>query len=114
MFFSQAMELTFTQINTTSSDSNLLTIPSEYHEYTELFSDKEVEKLLLHCPYNHQIPLKPSATPPFGIIYFMSPTELETLQKYIVKNLKKGFIHHSQSLCEVPILFMKKLDSTLR
>ena len=44
----------------------------------------------------------------------MSPTELEILRKYIVENLKKGFIRHSQSPCEVLILFVKKLNSTLR
>ena len=114
MSFSQAVELAFTQTDITSLDPDLSTIPPEYHEYAELFSDKETEKLPPHRPYNHQIPLEPGSTPPFGTIYSMSPTELETLRKYIVENLKKGFIRHSQSPCGAPILFVKKPDGTLR
>ena len=114
MSFSQAVELASTQADTTSLDPDLSTIPPEYHEYAELFSDKEAEKLPPHRPYDHQIPLEPGSTPPFGTIYSMSPTELETLRKYIVENLKKGFIRHSQSPCGAPILFVKKPDGTLR
>src|ERR1700738_724560 len=67
-----------------------------------------------HQPYDHQIPLEPGTTPPFGFIYFMSPMELKVLRKYIDENLKKVFIQHSQSFCGAPILFVKKADGTLR
>jgi hypothetical protein len=113
MSFSEAMELASTQVDTTSPDSDLSTIPSEYHEFADLFSNKEAEKLPPHRPYDHRIPLESGTTPPFGTIYFMSPTELETLRKYIDENLRKGFLRHSQSPCGAPILFVKKPDGTL-
>jgi hypothetical protein len=52
--------------------------------------------------------------PPHGSIYSMSPLEWETLRKYVEENLNKGFIHHSQSPCSAPILFVKKSDGTLQ
>ena len=81
-------------MNKVSLDSDLFTISPKYHEFTDLFSKKEVDILPPHRPYDHQIPLKPSTTPPFSFIYFMSPTELKVLRKYIDENLKKGFIQH--------------------
>ena len=89
-------------------------IPPEYHEFADLFSETEAKKLPPHRPYDHQIHLEPGTTPPFGTIYSLSPTELETLRKYIEDNLNKGFIRHSQAPCGAPVLFVKKADGTLR
>jgi len=44
----------------------------------------------------------------FGPIYNLSQDELSTLQKYMDKNLEKGFIWHSKFPVSVPILFVKK------
>ena len=110
----QAVELASVQMDEPSPDPDLSTIPSEYHEFADLFSKKEADMLPPHRPYDHQIPLEPGTTPPFSSIYFMSPTKLEVLRKYIDENLKKGFIRHSQSSCGAPILFVKKADGTLR
>src|SRR5579859_542198 len=97
-----------------TADSDLSSIPSEYHEFKPLFSKREAEKLPPHQFYDHSIPLEPGTTPPHGSIYSMSPLELETLRKYVEENLNKGFIRHSQSPCGVPVLFVKKSDGTLR
>src|SRR6202030_1879737 len=97
-----------------SAESELNLIPKEYRDLTELFSQREADKLPPHCPYDHRIPLKPGTTPPFGTIYSMSPTELEVLCKYIEDNLQKGFIRHSQSPYGAPILVVKKADGSLR
>ena len=98
----------------TEPDIDLSTIPPEYHEFAELFSKKEADKLPPHQPYDHTIPLEPGKTPPFGPIYKCSPAELEATRKYIETNLRKGFIRHSQSPCGAPIVFAKKKDGTLR
>src|SRR5437868_15441636 len=92
------------------ADPDLSSIPSEYHEFADLFAKKEADKLPPHQPYDHRIPLEPGSTPPFGSIYKLSPIELETLRKYIEENLKKGFIRNSQSLCGAPIVFARKKD----
>ena len=95
-------------------DSDLSLIPEEYRDLTDLFTQKEADKLPPHRPYDHRIPLEPGTTPPFGTIYSMSPAELEILRKYIEDNLRRRFIRHSQSPCGAPILFAKKPDGTLR
>ena len=99
---------------TITSDRDLSMVPPEYHEFADLFSKWEADKLPAHRPYDHAIPLEPGKAPPFGPIYKLSPMELEVVRNYITDNLKKGFIRHSQSPCGAPIVFAKKADGTLR
>lgn len=113
-FADLGVELSSTQTDANPGDPDLSQIPSEYHEYADLFSEQEALKLPPHRPYDHQIPLEEGATPPFGTIYPMSLTELDTLRKYVEENLHKGFIRHSQSPCGAPVLFVKKPDGSLR
>jgi hypothetical protein len=88
-------------------------VPPEYHKFLPLFSEAEANKLPPHHPYDHHIPLKEGFTPPFGPIYSLSRTELEALQKWLDKNLSKGFILASSSPASAPILFIKKGDGSL-
>ena len=44
---------------------------------------------------------------PYGPIYILSPLELESLKSYIKSHLKTGFIRHSKSSADAPILFTK-------
>jgi hypothetical protein len=113
-FAELGVELSSTQTEPSGSDPDLCQIPPEYHEYADLFSEQEALKLPPHRPYDHTIPLEKDATPPFGTIYPMSRTELETLRKYVEENLSKGFLRHSQSPCGAPVLFVKKADGSLR
>ena len=48
----------------------------------------------------------------YGLIYSLSPVELETLKTYIETNLKTGFIRSSKSSSGASILFDKKPDGT--
>ena len=95
------------------NDPDLSTIPSEYHEFADVFSKKEADKLPEHRPYDHTIPLQNGATPPFGGVYNLSETELSVLRKYLDDNLRKGYIKNSQSPCGAPVLFVKKSDGSL-
>ena len=97
-----------------ASDPDLSKIPSEYHDFAEVFSKTEAHKLPEHRPYDLKIPLQEGTTPPFGPVYNLSPLELKVLHKYIDDNLRKGFIRHSQSPAGAPILFVKKADGSLR
>ena len=94
-------------------EPDLSTIPPEYHEFADLFSKKEADKLSAHGSYDNTIPLKPGKAPPIGPIYKLSPAKLEVVRTYITENLRKGFICHSQSPCRAPIVFAKKADGTL-
>jgi hypothetical protein len=62
-----------------SSDSDLSSISPEYHEFINLFSEAEADKLSPYHPYDHIIPLESGTTPFFDSIYSISPTELEIL-----------------------------------
>ncbi|SOV07052.1 uncharacterized protein UDID_18707 [Ustilago sp. UG-2017a] len=104
---------------TTSSDTTMALayntglsdiIPPEYHQYLDVFSRVEADKLLPHRTYDHQIPLEEGKSPPFGPIYSLSEHELKTLREYLEENLAKGFISPSDSPAASPILFVKKKD----
>ena len=99
---------------TPDPDPDLSMISLEYHEFADLFSKREANKLPAHRPYDHVIPLEPGKAPLFGPISKLSPIELEVVWKYIIDNLKKGFIRHFQVPCGAPIVFAKKADGTLR
>ena len=57
-------------------------IPAEYHEFLPLFSEALAKNLPPHRPYDHKIPLREGFTPPFGPLYSMSRTELQTLKEW--------------------------------
>ncbi|SPC62077.1 uncharacterized protein UHOD_12159 [Ustilago sp. UG-2017b] len=88
-------------------------IPPEYHQYLDVFSRVEADKLPPHRTYDHQIPLEEGKSPPFGPIYSLSEHELKTLREYLEENLAKGFISPSDSPAASPILFVKKKDGSL-
>jgi transposase InsO family protein len=89
-------------------------IPTEYHEFLPLFSEALAKNLPPHRPYDHKIPLREGFTPPYGPLYSMSRTELQTLKDWLEENLSKGFIRASSSPAASPILFVKKTDGSLR
>jgi len=71
---------------------DLSNIPSEYHEFADVFSKTKAEVLAPHCPYNLKINLKEGAQPLVSSIYSLSASEQETLKKFIEENLNMGFI----------------------
>jgi len=70
---------------------NLSNVPSEYHEFTDIFSKTKAEVLAPHCLYNLKINLKESAQPLVGPMYSLLASEQEALKKFIEKNLNMGF-----------------------
>ena len=98
----------------TPPDPDLSHVPEEFHEFADVFSKKEADKLPPHRPSDHRIELVEGAKPSQGPIYNLSPVELEALRKYVDDNLRKGFIKHSHSPFSAPILFVKKADGSLR
>jgi hypothetical protein len=89
-------------------------VPSEYHDFLSVFSRSESEKLPPHRPYDHQIEVEPGKQHGFGPLYGMSRDELEVLRKYLVENLKKGFVQASTSPVSSPVLFVRKPGGGLR
>ncbi len=99
------IQLSTQELSAQEAETDLSSILIEYYEFADLFSKKEVDNLPPHRPYDHMILLEPGKAPPFGPIYKLSPAELEAVCKYIEDNIRKGFLHHSQSLCGAPIVF---------
>ena len=89
-------------------------LPKEYHEFLDVFSKKEADKLPPYRPYNHKIQLKEGAEPLFGPMYDMSRGELLVLREYLEENLGKGFIRASRSPAASPVIFVRKPGGGLR
>uniref|UniRef100_L7J7U2 RNA-directed DNA polymerase n=1 Tax=Pyricularia oryzae (strain P131) TaxID=1143193 RepID=L7J7U2_PYRO1 len=89
-------------------------IPTDYQTYTKLFSPELETGLPEHSPFDHEIPLKKGTQPKFHKIYGLNQIQMETLDKYLDENLKKGYIRPSTSPAGYPILFVPKKNGKLR
>jgi hypothetical protein len=88
-------------------------LPPEYHDYLKIFEKANADKLPLHRPSDHTIPLTDGFKPLFGPLYLLSCPALEELKCWLDENLSKGFIHTSSSDAATPILFVKTEDGLL-
>jgi hypothetical protein len=89
-------------------------IPSQYADFIDVFSEQEASKLPEHGRHDLAIELTAGSQPPWGPLYPLSQAELAVLREYIAKMLEKGYIRPSKSPAGAPILFAKKKDGTLR
>ena len=89
-------------------------LPSEYHEFADVFSEEEAFNLPPHREYDLKIETIEGEVPPIGHVYSLSQAELIALRKFIDENLKSGFIYPTRSSHGAPILFAKKKDGSLR
>ena len=71
---------------------NLSNVPSEYHEFANIFSKTKAEVLPPHHPYDLKINLEEGAQPSVGPIYSLLASEQEILKEFIEENLNMGFI----------------------
>jgi len=92
---------------------DLSNVPSEYHEFADVFSKTKAEVLSPHHPYDLKINLEEGAQPSVGPIYSLSASEQEALKEFIEKNLNMGFIQPTSSLHSALVLFVKKKDGSL-
>jgi len=93
---------------------DLSNVPSEYHEFADVFSKTKAETLPPHHPYDLKINLEEGAQSPVGPIYSLSASEQEALKEFIEENLNTSFIQPTSSLHGAPVLFIKKKDGSLR
>jgi len=103
------------QANSTklAETSNLFNVPSEYHEFADVFSKTKAEVLAPHCPYDLKINLEEGAQPLAGPLYSLSASEQEALKEFIEENLNTGFIQPISSPHSALVLFVKKKDGSL-
>ena len=92
---------------------DLSNVPSEYHEFADIFSKTKAETLPSHHLYDLKINLKESVQPLVGPIYSLTVSKQEALKEFIEENLNMGFIRPTSSLHGAPVLFIKKKDGLL-
>ena len=92
---------------------DLSSVPSEYHDYADIFSKSKVDTLPPQRPYDLKINFEEGTSLPLGLIYSLSPAELTALCEFIDKHLKSGFIHPTISPYGALILFVKKKNGQL-
>jgi len=92
---------------------NLSAMPEVYHNFADVFSKAKATTLAPHHKYNLQIDLEEGASPPLGMVYSLSKTELEALQTFIDEHLSYGFIQQLTSAHGAPVLFIHKKDGSL-
>jgi len=89
-------------------------LPSEYHDYLDVFDRAMADQLPPHRPYDHKIELTGEETPPRSRLYHMSGYKLQKVKDYLTEHLNKGFISSSSAPYASPILFAEKKDGSLR
>jgi len=94
--------------------ADLPNIPSDYHEFADVFDKGKAGELPPHRPFDLKIDLEDGAAPPLGTIYSLSPVELEALRKFLDENIATGQLRSSSSPHGAPVLFVKKKDGSLR
>ena len=98
---------------TAADHPDLSSVPSQYHDFADVFSKSKADSLPEHRPYDLKINLEDGAQPPLGPIYSLSSSELQALRVYLDENLAIGTIRPSKSPFGAPILFVKKKDGSL-
>lgn len=92
-------------------------VPTEYHEFLDVFSGPEAEALPPNRPgIDHEVKLTHDDPDeyPRKKTYGMTQQELEVANKYIQENLAKGCIRPSSSPIASPVILVKKPGGGLR
>ena len=89
-------------------------IPTEYHEYLDVFDEEKADRFPEPRPWDHKIKLKEGFQPKSFKTYNLTREEQLELDKFLKDNLEKGYICPSQSPMGSPFFFVKKKDGKLR
>jgi hypothetical protein len=87
----------------------------KYHKYLKVFLEVDSHHLPQHRPWDHAIDLKPDAPETLkSKVYPISHNEQGALNKFIEKQLAKGYIVPSKSPMASPVFFVKKKNGELQ
>jgi hypothetical protein len=89
-------------------------VPSEYHEYLDIFDKDKANQFFDTWPWDHKIEMKSGFEPKSFKTYNLTPEEQIELEKFLKENLDKGYIKPSQSPMASPFFFVKKKDGKLQ
>ena len=69
-----------------------LQVPSEYHEFLDIFNDNRVNHFPDKWPWDHKIEMKEGFEPKSFKVYNLTPAEQTELDRFLKDNLGKGYI----------------------
>jgi len=97
------------------SNLAIIEISKEYQKYKILFEkESDQETLFKHQSWDHEIKLIDDKKLTKQFIYSLSMKKLNALQQYLKENMWKEFIKELQSSAKYSILFISKLNESLR
>ena len=108
-----ALNVSFIEKTTQNLKAIKVKLSSEYHDFLDVFDRAQLNKLLLHCFYNHKIELISDSMLSCYRVYQMFSIKLLKVKKYLNENLSKKFITFSQTLYFFPVLFALKANEDL-
>ena len=89
-------------------------IPSEYHEFLDIFDKNRANHFPDKRPWDHKIEMKEGFELKSFKVYNLTLAEQTELDKFLKDNLDKGYIRSSQSPMASPFFFVDKKDGKLR
>ncbi|QRV79674.1 Retrotransposable element Tf2 protein [Ceratobasidium sp. AG-Ba] len=100
---------------TAKAGKDLPTIPEEFMEFIDVFSEELFKKLPEHRSFDCNIDfVEGSDLPKPAKVYPLSPIESRTIKEFIDQELADGKIRPSKSPIASPCFFVKKKDGSLR
>ncbi|QRV77028.1 Retrotransposable element Tf2 protein [Ceratobasidium sp. AG-Ba] len=100
---------------TAKARKDLPTIPEEFMEFIDVFSEELFKKLPEHRSFDCNIDfVEGSDLPKPAKVYPLSPIESRTIKEFIDQELADGKIRPSKSPIASPCFFVKKKDGSLR
>ena len=97
-----------------TSQKDEVTLPLQYADYTDVFSEKTFDTLPPRWDFDHAIELKESFIPKVAKIYPLNPQEVDVCKEFVEESLKTGRIQPLKSHQASPFFFVKKRDGKLR
>src|SRR6266852_4947939 len=89
-------------------------VPKHYHEYKDVFDEKEFDELPQRRMWDHAIELEEGFTPAQGHIFPLNLGQEKEMNEFIDENLQTGWIRPLKSPNAVSFFFVEKKGDTKR
>ena len=93
--------------------TDLSGVPSDYHDFADVFSKSKADTLASHCEHDLKINLEDGTSPPLRATYSLSSSKLGSLHEFLDEHLAMDFICPSSSAHAALVLFVCKKDGSL-
>ena len=109
-----AMKLAIKENKKTAKLTNEELVLDDLHEFLDVFDKNKANRFPESNAWDHKIDIKEGFEPKSFKNYNLAPEEQKELDKFLNKNLEKGYIQLSQSPMASPLFFIKKKDGKLQ